>query len=187
MKSFIFVLILLSSQILFADSRQSHHTNSSTGAGTWQIDVDGVHFSLTQILPDQLKAFYVNRGFSLQQIENYASSCVYMTVLRNDSAPGDIHFISNDWSVQVGNKIHKLETVGQWVKRLQSEGANKPAVIAFRWAQFPVEQEYKPGGDWNQGMLSTGLTSGSQFDVVAKWDIAGKPYSAKLAGVQCAK
>jgi len=172
---------------IHADMPQTRHTDSATGAKTWETHADGVHFSLTQILPDQAKAFYVNRGFSLEQIESYTSSCVYMTVLRNDSAPGDIHFISNNWSILVKNKSHKLVPVSQWVKRLSSSGAKKSALIAFRWAQFPPEQEYKPGGDWNQGMLSIGLPSGSIFDAIAKWDIAGKAYEAKLVGVQCAK
>lgn len=63
----------------------------------------------------------------------------------------------------------------------------KSAVIAFRWAQFPPEQEYRPGGDWNQGMLSVGLPAGSRFDIIATWDIAGNEYRAKLTEVQCAK
>lgn len=170
-----------------ADTTQKHHTNPATGSKTWETHVDGVHFSLTQIQPDQAKAFYVNRGFSLEQIEPYTSSCVYMTVIRNDTAPGVIHFISNNWSILVNNKPHKLVPVSQWVKRLSSTGAKKSAVIAFRWAQFPPEQEYKPGGDWNQGMLSIGLPPGSVFDAIAKWDIAGKEFKAKLTGVQCAK
>ncbi|MCW9025553.1 MAG: hypothetical protein OQK73_12845 [Gammaproteobacteria bacterium] len=171
----------------YADTQQTHHTDSATGAKTWETHVDGVHFSLTQILPDQAKAFYVNRGFSLEQIEPYTSSCVYMTVLRNDNAPGDIHFVSNNWSILVNNKPHKLVPVSQWVKRLSDAGVKKSAVIAFRWAQFPPEQEYKPGGDWNQGMLSIGLPADSIFNITAKWDIVGKEYEAKLEGVQCAK
>jgi len=180
-------MIGLFSSAIHADIAQTHHTDSVTGAKTWETHVDGVHFSLTQILPDQAKAFYVNRGFSLEQIESYTSTCVYMTVLRNDSAPGGIHFVSNNWSILVKNKPHKLVPVSQWVKRLSATGAKKSAVIAFRWAQFPPEQEYKPGGDWNQGMLSIGLPFGSRFNAIAKWDIAGKEYEAKLTEVQCAK
>ena len=172
---------------IHAATPQKQHTDSITGAKTWETQVDGVHFSLTQILPEQAKAFYVNRGFSLEQIKSYTSSCVYMTVLRNDNAPGDIHFVSNDWSILVNNKPHQLIPVSQWVKRLSTTGAKKSAIIAFRWAQFPPEQTYKPGGDWNQGMLSIGLPPNSKFDVIAKWDIAGKEYKAKLTEVQCAK
>lgn len=188
MKYFITVLMIgLFSCSIHADMPQRSHADSVTGAKTWETHVDGVHFSLTQILTEQAKAFYVNRGFSLEQIESYTSTCVYMTVLRNDSAPGDIHFVSNNWSILAKNKRHKLVPVSQWVKRLSTTGAKKSALIAFRWAQFPVEQEYKPGGDWNQGMFSVGLPPGSIFDVIAKWDIEGKEYEAKLTEVECAK
>lgn len=170
-----------------ADRAQTQHTNSATGAKTWGVTAHGVHFSLTQILPEQLKAFYVNRGFSLEQIKPYVSSCVYMTVLRNDNAPGEIHFISHHWNILVKNKPHKLKPTGEWLKQLSNSGVKKSALIAFRWAQFPPEQKYEPGGNWNQGMLSVGLPPKTVFDAIAKWDIKGKMYQAKLTGVQCAK
>ena len=188
MKYFLTVLMIgLFSFSAYADKPQTLSTDSASGAKSWETHVDGVHFSLTQILPDQAKAFYANRGFSLEQVKSYTSSCVYMTVLRNDTAPGDIHFISNNWPILVDKKLHKLVPTSQWIKDLTDTGAKKSAVIAFRWAQFPPEQTYQPGGDWNQGMLSVGLPAGTIFDVVAKWDIEGKEFEAKLTEVQCAK
>ncbi len=181
---FTLIMFAISAQ---ADIGQTIQTNSVTGAKTWGIHVDGVNFSLTQILPDQVRAFYSSRGFSLKQIEAYATSCVYMTVLRNDNASGSIHFISNHWLIKANNKPHKLVPVSQWMKKLSTLSPKKSALIAFRWAQFPPEQEYKPGGDWNQGMLSIGLPSSSLFDVTAIWDIKGKKYEANLNEVQCAK
>jgi len=170
-----------------AATSQKHTVNSVTGAETWQTQAHGVHFSLTQILPEQLQAFYVNRGFTLKQIEPYTSSCVYMAVLRNDKAPGTIHFISNSWQVFVDGKAHPLVSVKTWMQRWEKNSIIKSAQIAFRWAQFPPEQEYQPGGDWNQGMLSIGLPAGNRFDIVARWDIGNKAYQTKLQGVQCAQ
>jgi len=187
MKHIIALIIWIASFSINAASTQAHDTDSVTGAKTWATKVNGVHFSLTQILPEQLNAFYVNRGFSLEQIKSYASSCVYMTVLRNDTAPGAIHFISHNWSILVKNKPHKLVPVKQWLKQLSNIGVKKSSLIAFRWAQFPPEQTYQPGGNWNQGMLSVGLPPESVFDVIATWDISGKKYQAKLTEVQCAK
>jgi len=171
----------------YEETQQNINIDSVTGATTWKIHVHGVSFSLTQILPQQAQAFYVNRGFTLEQIEPYTSSCVYMAVLRNDNAPGTIHFISNNWSVLTDGKSHSLVSVDNWVQQLTTSTTKKSALVAFRWAQFPPEQEYEPGGDWNQGMLSIGLASGSQFDIVARWDIDGKAYNAKLRGVRCAR
>ena len=171
----------------FAESQQNTSINSETGAGTWSTQAHGVHFSLTQILPEQAQAFYVNRGFTLKQIEPYTSSCVYMTVVRNDTAPGTIHFKTRNWSILVNGKPHPLITVEDWMQRLTTNSIQKSALVAFRWAQFPPEHEYAPGGDWNQGMLSVGLTPGSQFDVIARWQIHGKAYDTKLQGVHCAQ
>lgn len=168
-------------------AQQNTHSDPVSGAKTWETHVGGVHFSLTQLLPEQVQAFYVNRGFTLKQIEPYSSSCVYMTVLRNDNAPGIIHFISNHWSVSVDGQSHSLISVNKWVQQLTTKSTKKSSLVAFRWAQFPPEQEYEPGGDWNQGMFSIGLAPSTQFDVVAHWDVEGKKYSAKLQGVQCAK
>ncbi len=170
-----------------ADVPQSRRTDTLTGAETWEVQVDGVHFSLTQLLPDQLRAFYVNRGFTLEQIQHYVASCVYMTVLRNDRAPGVIHTVSSRWPVSTKSRPHERMPVEQWVAHFSASGVKKSAVIAFRWAQFPPEQEYRPGGDWNQGMLSLGLPAGSRFDITATWNIAGNEYRAKLTEVQCAK
>lgn len=169
----------------FAETPQSTHIDSATGVITWEINTYGVHFSLKQILPEQAQAFYVNRGFTLKQIEPYTSSCVYMTVLRNDNAPGTIHFISNNWSVLIDGKSHPLVSVDNWMQRLTTNNTKKSALVAFRWAQFPPEHEYEPGGDWNQGMLSVGLPPSSQFDVIARWKIDGKAYETKLQGIKC--
>lgn len=78
-----------------------------------------------------------------------------------------------------------MKTV-DWLNRLKSTGAIKSALIAFRWAQFPAEQEYAPNGDWNQGMLAVGLSAGSRFDVVVRWDINGQGYTGALQNVRCA-
>ena len=171
----------------FAETPQSTHIDPVTGIATWEINAHGAHLSLTQILPEQAQAFYLNRGFTLKQIESYTSSCVYMTVLRNNNAPGTIHFISNKWTVLIDGKPHKLQSVDNWVQRLSNKNTKKSALIAFRWAQFPPEQNYEPGGDWNQGMLSIGLPPDSKFDLIARWDINSNPYEIKLQGVRCAK
>lgn len=170
-----------------ADSPQSKHVDAATGITTWEIITQGVNFSLTQILPEQAKAFYVNRGFTLKQTESFASSCVYMTVMRNDNAPDIVHFNKNNWSVITNKKSYPLVSVDSWLKKLKSEKVNKQALLAFRWAQFPPEQEFEVGGDWNQGMLSIGLPPNSLFDLIISWDINGKSYKTKLMGVQCAK
>jgi len=179
------ICVLPLSGPLLAQQQQS--VNDVTGAQTWSRAHAGVFFSLTQILPEQGDAFYVNRGFRLEQIRPFTTSCVYMTVLRNDSATGVVHFVRDDWSISVEGEARKFKTVDQWLKQLAATEASKPALIAFRWAQFPPEQEYEPGGDWNQGMLSVGLPPGQVFEITARWDLRGQNFEATLTGVECAK
>lgn len=147
----------------------------------------GVALSLTQILPDQARAFYLNRGLPADATEIYANACVYMTVLRNDSAPGVVHFRQADWSVVSGGESRPPLCVESWFERFQAHALSKSATIAFRWAQFPAEHAYQPGGDWNQGMLTTGLPAAAEFDLVVRWDVAGRSYQGILKNVQCAK
>ena len=161
-------------------------TETLVDIATWETTEHGVTFSLTQILPDQARAFYVNRGFPLEATEAYANSCVFMTVLRNDSAPGTVHFKVADWSVVTLAATQPPVSIDEWLTKLASYKLDQPALLAFRWAQFPPEQEYQPGGDWNQGMLTTGLPAGARFDLVARWDVAGAPYEGVLKNVVCA-
>ena len=186
-KSITTILIGLLPVICLADTAQTQSTNADTGAVTWETHANGVSFSLTQILPNQARAFYVNRGFTLQQIEPYATSCIYMTVLRNDKAADVIHFILQDWSVVTDGNSRPPIKVNDWLAQLKKDGATKPALVAFRWAQFPAEQEYEPGGDWNQGMMTTGLPAGSTFDITARWDMNNKHFKGVLRNVRCAK
>ncbi len=165
---------------------QPQGTDPATGVETWELQTEGITLSLTQILPDQARAFYVNRGFPLDATESYARSCVFMTVLRNDTAPGVVHFRLADWSVVTAGRSQPLISLAEWQERLEAHHLDQSALIAFRWAQFPPEQEYQPGGDWNQGMLTTGLTANTRFDLVARWDVAGKPYAGVLQNVRCA-
>lgn len=179
------VLLALLFYVKAAES-QSQETDPATGAETWELQTQGVTISLTQILPDQARAFYVNRGFPLAATEAYASSCVFMTVLRNDTAPGVVHFRLADWSVVSAGRSQPLIGLAEWLERLEAHHLDQSALIAFRWAQFPPEQEYQPGGDWNQGMLTTGLPANSRFNLIARWDVAGKSYEGVLQNVRCA-
>jgi len=186
-KSISVILIGLQPVICLAETAQHQSINADTGAVTWETHANGVTFSLTQILPNQARAFYVNRGFTLQQIEPFATSCIYMTVLRNDKAADIIHFTLQDWSIVTDGHSQPPINTDTWVKQLKKNGATNPALIAFHWAQFPSEQSYEPGGDWNQGMMTTGLPAGNIFDVIARWDMNNKQFKGVLHNVRCAK
>lgn len=169
-----------------APAREQHHrVDPATGIGTWELQTAGVAVSLTQILADQARAFYVNRGFPVAAIEDYATACVFMTVLRNDSADGVVHFRSQDWSVVSARGTHPPVATQTWLDSFAGEKLRPAALVAFRWAQFPTEQSYEPGGDWNQGMLTTGLAAGDRFDLVVRWDVAGVQHEGVVKDVVC--
>ncbi|MDP2433926.1 MAG: hypothetical protein Q8O33_18170 [Pseudomonadota bacterium] len=172
--------------ILPAIAAQTQKTDPDTGAATWETHAHGVTLSLTQILPIQARAFYLNRGFPAAAVEPYATACVYMTVLRNDAAPGELSFRLADWTVQSEGQERAPNAVEDWMAQWRALGLTEAAQIAFRWAQFPPQQEYAVG-EWNQGMLSTGLPPGSRFDLIARWTVAGKTFEGKLENVVCAR
>jgi hypothetical protein len=163
---------------------QSQRLDPDTGAVTWAVQDQGVALSLTQILPDQARAFYLNRGFDPGSAELYATACVFMTVLRNDAAPAELAYRLADWRIEAAGQARGLQPLADWLALWQQRGLAEPARIAFRWAQFPPEQEYARG-EWNQGMLAVGLPPGAGFDLVARWSAAGKTYETRLNDVCC--
>ncbi len=172
--------------VSFPATAQPARIDPDTGAATWETHAHGVTLSLTQILPNQARAFYLNRGFPAQAVEPYATACVYMTVLRNDAAPGELSFRLADWSVHSAGRERPPNAVEGWMVQWRALGLTEAAQIAFRWAQFPPEQEYAVG-EWNQGMLTTGLPPGGRFDLIARWTVAGKTFEGKLENVVCAR
>jgi hypothetical protein len=155
-----------------------------TGAATWEVQAHGVTVSLTQLLPDQVRAFYVNRGFELADADVFAEACVYMTVLRNDAAPGELEFRLSDWQIRHVGESRAIPTLDSWLSQWQARGVPDAAQLAFRWAQFPSEQRYARG-EWNQGMLAIGLPPSSRFDLIARWTLADQTYEGRLVDVVC--
>jgi hypothetical protein len=152
---------------------------------SWAKTQHGVTFSLSQIPADSVGAFYIGRGFTLDQIRPYMDTCVFTAVLRNDSAPGRIHYVRDHWRVIVEEESQALVPTSIWLDRFRENSIPDAALIAFRLAQLPEEQEYETGGDWNQGMLSVNLPSGSHFDMIVRWDIQGEPYEMSLQSIIC--
>ena len=146
-----------------------------------------VKFSIKQIATNSVNAFYLARGFTMEQIEPYADSCVYTTILRNDNKVDSIHYVRNNWVAQLQNVLSPVKTNTYWNEQFQEDNVSMSSWIAFRLAQMPEEQIYAANGDWNQGMLSIDVPKGSQFDLVIKWDIKGKPYELTIHDIKCVK
>jgi hypothetical protein len=107
-----------------------------------------------------------------------------MTVLRNDSRL-PIRYTLADWRYFPGGETARVMlTKQEWLTRWQPRKLAKRVKLAFEWSQFPVEQTFSPG-DWNQGMTTFALPSGSRFDVLYRWWQNGKLYEGVLKNVRC--
>lgn len=161
-----------------------HSIDPDTGLSTWEADTQGVYLRLTQISPEQARAFMQGRGMDRQSVEEFAHACVYMTVVRNESKRAIEHTLT-DWRYRPqGGEPRSMLTKRSWLARWQMRNFPKPVKVAFEWSQFPTEQVFAPG-DWNQGMTTFELPAGSHFDLLYRWKQAGKFHEGKLQNVQC--
>jgi len=180
--AWICLLALLAAPVHGGDTRYSQ--SADTGIGTWETETDGVHLRMTQIAPDQARAFMAARGLDDKSVEEFARHCVFMTVLRNDTRQ-PINYCLAEWRyVPEDGTPQLMLTKHDWLARFQPRNQPKPVKLAFEWAQFPVEQTFFPG-DWNQGMTTFELPPGSRFDVVYRWRQGKKRHEGTLKNVQC--
>jgi hypothetical protein len=161
-------------------------THAASPAQSWEARAHGVHLSLTQILPDQVRGFYGARGFAPDAVELMATRhCFFQTVLRNESAGVAIHFNLREWKVHASGTEQPLKLVADWLPEWERRGVSEPARTAFRWALFPAEQSYEVG-DWNMGMITLAHVAGGRFDLRAQWHENNERRETTLRGVRCA-
>ena len=161
-----------------------HSVDADTRLSTWETGRDDVHLRLSQISPEQARAFMQARGLDEKSVDEFARTCVYMTVLRNDSKQ-PIKYCLAEWRyVQKDGTPQLMLGKHDWLARWQPRKLSKPVKLAFDWSQFPFEQTFSPG-DWNQGMTTFELPAGSRFDLLYRWWQDGKLYEGTLRDVQC--
>ena len=168
----------------FAVCADAPTLDPETGLATWQTETGGVQVRLTQIGPDQARAFYQARGFSAQAAERYAAECVFMTVVRNVGDTPVEHRLA-DWRYLHQGKRLPIRSKTEWAQIWKQLRVNEAARIAFDWAQFPATQTFAPG-DWNQGMTTYRVGRGERFELQFVWRKDGKTFSGTLQEVQCA-
>lgn len=153
---------------------------------TRETRVSGVYLSLTPILPDQVRAFYLGRGFDTASAELLATTaCVFQTVFRNESVANGIAFNLADWRVRTPRGEVPLKLEREWQREWERRGVSPGARTAFRYALFPTEHRYEVG-DWNMGMTTYALPLGSRFDLTFTWREGDKQHEAVMTGVRCA-
>jgi len=147
----------------------------------------GVMFSIKPLPSSGVSTFFAGRGFSEKQIKSYANSCVFSTILRNDTAKGSIHFFRKDWTATYKGKEYHIKPTSYWVDLFDNLNVKLPQKIAFELGQIPEEQTYDPVGDWNEGMISFDIPRGVAVDVTVRYDIKGEKHEIKVQNVKCVK
>lgn len=162
-----------------------HTVQPQTGIESWKLRKHGVEFMLMQIAPDQARGFFLARGFARKDVDYYASSCVFATVVTS-RAPTSISYRLADWRYASKDGVaRKLKLKDDWLREWKQRGVSSSAQIAFEWSQHPVEQTLEPG-DWNQGMTTYLLPQGSRFDLTVKWKMGKIEYEETIRGIRCA-
>lgn len=163
-------------------------TDADAGLPYWELRERGMSVRLVQRLPDQTRGFFLARGFSRDDVELIAGSCVFQTIFRNTSqtaTPSALEYDLRDWVVRAGSGSQGMRTREDWAAIWLERGIAKTPRIAFEWALFPTRQVYNPG-DYNWGMSIFGLPPDSRFDLTLVWRQFGERRTAVIPGVHCA-
>lgn len=182
------VMALITVPAIAGNSRVNiqHIVDSKTRIESWQLQDEGVEVLLIQISPDQARGFFLARGFKRVDVDYYASSCVFATVVKNLS-PRPISYRLANWryAKAAGGAARKLKLKEDWLREWKQRGVSQSAQIAFEWSQHPEAQTLEPN-DWNQGMTTYQVPHGSRFDLTVKWQIGARKYEDKIRGIRCA-
>ncbi len=179
------VVFLISVSLRATAGETRRAVDPVTGAESWEIHIKGISLKLAQILPDQIRGFYLARGFDVASTERIAAACVFQTIFRNKSAPGAIHINLADWRALTPEGEQPLKLKHTWNMEWEERGVPPGARTAFQWALFPTEQTFQTG-DWNMGMTTIALPLGSRFDLRFVWSHKNKHREAVLRGILCA-
>ena len=183
--------ILFSSLCLYSLSSNAELVRSTDGETklvSWKYVGAGLKLELIQRLPDQTQGFFQARGFSKDIAHDIANSCVFQTIARNNfknSTDDAISISLNDWQLRVDGTIKTLKLKEFWDEQWTKDTVTMASRLAFRWATFPTQQTFEPGGDFNWGMTSFGLPPGTVFDLHIFWQQGNTQKDLWINSMQC--
>lgn len=172
-----------------AKAEQSRSENPETGLVGWTLKRGGMQLELIQRLPDQTRAFFLARGFPVDVADTIGTSCVFQTIVRNTAREAGAKAVTvslPDWQIRYEGHLRRVKLKEQWEREWPDDRVTPAARLAFRWATFPTEQTFEPGGDYNWGMISFDLPPGAVFDLNVRWQLAGEDYDTWMQGIVCA-
>jgi hypothetical protein len=166
----------------------SRNNETLSGLPGWKVKGENIKIELNPLLRDQVRAFYLGRGFSEAISERISESCVYQTVIENTSDPNRNTQLEVDlslWRVRSEKLGQPLINKSSWMRKWKQAGASEASVNAFRWATFPTTQVFNLTGDYGWGMILFGRKPGEHFDLELRWFIDGTPVDQKIENLIC--
>lgn len=166
----------------------TRQVNAENGLVGWKLQRDGLELELIQRLPDQTRAFFLARGFSAAVADDIGTGCVFQTIARNVSRPPQdlpVAIALAQWRVRHGGELRPVKLKEQWDREWPQDSVSAAARLAFRWATFPTEQTFEPGGDYNWGMTGFDLPPGETFDLQVVWQLGGRRQVAWINNIEC--
>jgi hypothetical protein len=147
---------------------------------------EGIVVQVTPLLVEPVMGFLIGRGFPFPIAQRYAASCVIRVVMRNESAPAPISYDLRSWRTRrPDGALSPLFTREDWMRNWRTSPLSNTSLMGFEWSQLPTMQELH-NGDSTQGMVNTGLATGSHFDLLLEWVSQGNTNRYSLEGVACA-
>lgn len=169
----------------------SRHHQTVSGQPGWLINDGAVEIQLNPLQADQVRAFYLARGFSNEVTQQIESNCVFQLVISNVSKHVDGISIDVDlsqWQITTPGGNFALTDKVDWLQRWKNMGASEASLVAFRWATFPWEQTYVQSGDYGWGMILLGNPTKAlpdTFSLMLRWTVAGLLQSQQIEGLSC--
>lgn len=155
----------------------------------WEWRNDYMSLRLVQRLPDQTRAYFAGRGFQGADVETIASYCVFQTVYKNISTASQKRVIEHDvrdWQVHYQGKTLSIMPRENWQPIWRGKGVAQAQIVAFEWSLLPSRQRFE-AGDYNWGMTFVKVPHGASFNLELHWKVDGKPQTAQMENVTCAK
>lgn len=166
------------------------HSETASGAKGWRLLSEHIKIELNPLYRDQVLGFYLGRGFSEAVSKQISDQCVFQTVIQNVTPEAaDTHVEVNlaDWRIiaDPGATPEPLVSKVDRINALQAAGASSAALLAYKWATFPEQQDFKLSGDYGWGMILFGEQPDGLFDLHVSWRVDGNQHEFTFEGLTC--
>lgn len=155
-------------------------------ATTWSGQ--GLKVEVAPLYIEPMTAFFLHRGFPYDLARDFTrAGCVFRgSIGHAGDGPDPIHVDLRQWSLRHDGHWRPYPTKNHWLAKLAGERLEPSALVAFRWALLPVEQEYRPN-DYNWGLQVLGLPPGTVFDLRVVWRRGDMRHERVLENLRCTR